>query len=57
MLSSCGLALLLGREAPAAATVESVSLNHLLAAKKLAEQLGGNQVARQALASFAKLME
>ncbi len=37
-------------------TVESVSLDHLLAAKKLAEQLGGIEVAREALASYAKLI-
>jgi hypothetical protein len=38
-----------------AARVESISLDQLLAAKKVAEQLGGIEVARQALASFAKL--
>ena len=35
----------------------SVSFDHLLAAKNLAERLGGIEVARQALANLAKLME
>ena len=40
---------------PAAATV--VSLEHLLAAKQLAERLGGIRVARQAIDSLARLVE
>jgi hypothetical protein len=44
------------RTGSTAAAAESVSLEHLLAAKKVADQLGGIEVARQALASFAKLM-
>jgi hypothetical protein len=39
-----------------AVAVESVSLDHLLAAKKLADQLGGVEVARQAMASYVRLM-
>jgi hypothetical protein len=31
-------------------------VDHLLAAKKMADQLGGVAVAREALASYAKLM-
>lgn len=37
-------------------TSTSVSLEHLMAAKNLAERLGGIDVARQALASLAKIM-
>jgi hypothetical protein len=33
-----------------------ISQDHMLAAKRLAEQLGGIEVARAALASFARLM-
>ncbi len=44
------------RKSAPVAIVESVSLDHLLAAKKLAEQLGGIEVAREALASFSKLI-
>ncbi len=41
----------------AASMVHSVSLEHLVAAKELADRVGGIDVARQALASLAKLME
>jgi hypothetical protein len=37
-------------------SMHTVSLEHLLAAKHLAEKLGGVEAAREALASFAKLM-
>ena len=45
------------KSSPGSGTVEAVSLEHLLAAKDLAERLGGIDVARQALASLAMIME
>lgn len=45
------------RRSAAAHTAHSVSLDHLLAAKTLAERLGGIDIARQALANLARLIE
>jgi uncharacterized protein YneF (UPF0154 family) len=45
------------RSSPGSSTLHAISLEHLLAAKNLAERLGGIEVARQALASLARLME
>ncbi len=45
------------RRAPASVTTDSVSFAHLLAARDLAERLGGIEVARQALASLARLLK
>jgi uncharacterized protein YneF (UPF0154 family) len=42
---------------PHARTAGSVSLDHLLAAKQLAERLGGIHVAREAINSLARLVE
>jgi uncharacterized protein YneF (UPF0154 family) len=45
------------RSSSSTAIAGAVSLDHLLAAKGLAERLGGIENARQAIASLAKLME
>jgi arginine repressor len=45
------------RRASTAVTADSVSFAHLLAARDLAERLGGIDVARQALASLARLLK
>lgn len=45
------------RSSTGSTSVQDVSLEHLLAAKNLAERLGGIEVARRALANLAKLIE
>jgi len=45
------------RAGVAVASTTSVSLEHLLAAKNLAERVGGIDAARQALASLAKILD
>jgi arginine repressor len=45
------------RSSTTSGSMHSVSLDHLLAAKNLAERLGGIDAARQALASLARLLE
>jgi len=55
-VSSAQVSILRQKSAGAAPAASSVSLEHLLAAKGLVEQLGSLQTARAALSSLARIM-